>query len=199
MSVWRIPPMNEVWLFHNFQAAQILVTISNGSSAILCYPLPWESVSLLIFVAMETCVNPWQRFDLHQHIHCSGNLCLPKCCLALDYSGFQASCHSIHIGISVQNAGWVFQRYCITAWSEQWKNERNWWILAKLKRAFCSNVQAVKYSNWNECQQYLKRSFKFKHFIYFVHEAQISSHNPNQACMIFLQHESSIDFNKSLF
>jgi hypothetical protein len=29
-------------------------------------------MSLLIFVAVEMCVNPWQHFD--QHIHCSGNV-----------------------------------------------------------------------------------------------------------------------------
>jgi hypothetical protein len=74
-------PTNELRLVYNFQAARIYVTISNGSSVILCYPLPRGSVSLLIFVATETYVNPWQRFDLHQRIRCSGNLCLSNRCL----------------------------------------------------------------------------------------------------------------------
>jgi hypothetical protein len=54
-----------------------------------------ESVPLLIFVATETCIKPRQRSDLHQAIRCSGNLCLPKRCLTMDYSSFQASCHNI--------------------------------------------------------------------------------------------------------
>jgi hypothetical protein len=49
----------------------------------LCYSV--------LSVATETRVNPWQRFGLHQCILCSGNLCLPNRCLAMDYSGFQAS------------------------------------------------------------------------------------------------------------
>jgi hypothetical protein len=39
-------------------------------------------MSLLIFVASETCVNPWQRFDSYQHIRYSENLYLPDRCLA---------------------------------------------------------------------------------------------------------------------
>jgi hypothetical protein len=45
----------------------------------LLFCLMW---CLLIFVSMETCVNPWQRFDLHQRIRCSRNLCLQNGCLA---------------------------------------------------------------------------------------------------------------------
>jgi hypothetical protein len=81
--------------FYKFQATRKQVIISHDSSVILCYPLPRKSVPLLIFFAAETCVNLWQIFDLHQPIRCSWNLCLPKRCLAMDYSSFQASCHNI--------------------------------------------------------------------------------------------------------
>jgi hypothetical protein len=47
-------------------------------------PVVRGNVSLLIFVASETCVNPWQRFDIHQRIRCHGNLCLGTCYLATE-------------------------------------------------------------------------------------------------------------------
>jgi hypothetical protein len=37
-------PTPELRLFYNFHAARISVTVSNGSSVNLCYPLPRESL-----------------------------------------------------------------------------------------------------------------------------------------------------------
>jgi hypothetical protein len=80
-------------------------------------------VSLLIFVAAETCVNPWQRFDLYQRIRCSVNEFtepLPSkwsSASVLCYSGFQAvfvealsnNGHILH-----NILGGAFERYVIS-------------------------------------------------------------------------------------
>jgi hypothetical protein len=52
------------------------------SRTVSCYSPVVTGMSLLIFVAAETYSNPWQRFE--QRIGCSGNLCLPNRCSAMD-------------------------------------------------------------------------------------------------------------------
>jgi hypothetical protein len=49
---------------------------------LFCVILSHRNLCLLIFIAMETYINLWQCFDLHQRIHCSVYLCLPNRCLA---------------------------------------------------------------------------------------------------------------------
>jgi hypothetical protein len=114
-------------------------------------------VSLLIFVATKTYSNPWQRFDLHQHICCSGNLCLPKCCLAVDYSGFQASCHNIVLGIKlthilsgcfqsfqcIQECCFIFCNFLF--WFFFWPSQSKTWLTLRTRQT----LRVLSHVGWS--------------------------------------------------
>jgi hypothetical protein len=81
-QIWDVPfrrlwLLSDEWtLFYNFGRTDERAP----SRTVSCYSPVITGISLLIFVAAETSVSPWQRFD--QRVRCNGNLCLPNRCLA---------------------------------------------------------------------------------------------------------------------